>query len=97
MSSALSISAGGIRTATAQFERAARDIVAAGTTAAPQNSAAPGPGASGGAPIRVAQLPAPDLAEGIVSLKLAEISYKANLKVFEVAARLEEEALNILT
>ncbi len=97
MSSALSISAGGIRTATAQFERAARDIVHAGAAATSEASAPADPSTSGGAPLGFASLPIPDLAEGIINLKLAEISYKANLKVFEAAARLEEEALNILT
>ncbi len=97
MSSALSISAGGIRTATAQFERAASDIVQAGAAASNQASAPADPSTSGGPPLSFASLPVPDLAEGIINLKLAEISYKANARVFEVAARLEETALDILS
>lgn len=97
MSTALSIAAGGIRTASGQFETAARDIVRAGTSfQADPTTGTSDPATSGGAPISVANFPIPDLADSLVDMKLAEISYKANIKVFEVAARLEEEALNIL-
>ena len=96
MSSALSIAAGGLRTATVQFESAARDIVSAGTSFQSEQTPQNDPATSGGAPISVASFPVPDLTEGILDLKLAEISYKANAKVFEVAARLEQEALDIL-
>lgn len=98
MSTALSIAAGGIRTAGGQFETAARDIVRAGTSfQADPATATANPATSGGAPISVANYPIPDLADSLVDMKLAEISYKANIKVFEVAARLEEAALDILS
>ncbi len=97
MSSALSIAAGGIKTASAQFTSAAREIVQAGTNAHAATTSTAASAASTGAPVSIANFPAPDLFSGIIDLKLAEISYKANIKVFEAAARLEEEALNILT
>ena len=95
MSSALSIAAGGMRTATVQFERAAREIVQAGASYSTDTTTTGVPPTTG-APVTFATAPIPDLVGGILDLKLAEISYKANIKVFEVAARLEEEALNIL-
>ena len=96
MSSALSIAADGMQTATVQFERAARDIVRAGAGFTADPAAPAEPSTSGGAPLGFAALPVPNLATSVVDLKLAEISYKANAQVFEAAARLEEEALDIL-
>lgn len=96
MSSALSIAAGGLRTATVQFESAARDIVSAGTSFQSEPAPQSDPSTSGGAPISLASFPEPDLTQGVIDLKLAEISYKANAKVFEVAANLQREALDIL-
>lgn len=106
MSSALSIAAGGMRAATVRFESAAHDIVRAGAEAQNALNAgsedrnaptqAPDPALSGGAPVSVPGLGLPDLATSLVSLKEAEISYKASVKVFEVASRLENELLDIL-
>lgn len=96
MTSALNIAAGGMHAATVRFEAAAHDIVRAGTTAQTEAAEPAAPAGSTGAPVTVSGLPQGDLLGGVIDLKLAEISYKANLKVFEVAARLEDEALDIL-
>lgn len=82
--------------ASAQFEQAARDVVRVGTVERPDLETGTDPATSGGAPLGFASLPVPDLVGSVIDLKLAEISYKANAKVFEVAARLEDEALDIL-
>jgi flagellar basal body rod protein FlgC len=98
MSSALAIAAGGLQAASRSFETAARTIVSAGATATESVGQAAEPAASGGAPL--AAVPpfeeGPDLFEGLIDLKLAEISYKANAKVFAAASRLEDSLLDIL-
>ncbi|MGI9415040.1 MAG: hypothetical protein ACR2PM_15305 [Hyphomicrobiales bacterium] len=92
----MSIAVGGMRSATQRFETAARDIVRSGAEAQNVLNQVTDPSLSGGAPITVSGLGVPDLADSLVSMKFAEISYKASLKVFEVASRLEDELLDVI-
>ena len=96
MTSALSIAAGGMRAATVHFESAARDLVRAGTEAQEALQQVSDPALSGGAPVSVPALEYPSLTASLVSLKQAEISFKASATVFEVASRLEGELLDII-
>jgi len=106
MSSALSIAANGLQAAGHQFDTAARSVVSSGLAAQNSSSDAATPVSSSN-PQNVnasaASLPppapvfdTPDLATGLVDLKLAEVSYKAQIEVLNVAAKLEEEAIDLL-
>ena len=106
MSSALSIAANGLQAANRQFETAARSVISSGIAA--QNGAGgaststlSGSQANSQAP--AASLPpptpifeVPDLATSIVDLKQAEVSYKAQIDVLNIASKLEEEAINLV-
>lgn len=106
MSSALSIAATGLQTANRQVETAARSVVSSGVgaqnnatdSAKPAASAASqtaNPFAAGLPPTRPV-FDTPDLATGIVDLKQAQTSYKAQLEVLNIASKLEEEAINLI-
>jgi len=101
MSSALSIAAGGIQAAARSFETAARNVVTASTgLAASVQTPAPAPSRPpvGAAPVALSQPVAdiPDLTGSLIDLKVAEISYKAQIEVFKVADRLQDETLDMI-
>ncbi len=101
MSSALSIAAGGIQVAARSFELAARNVVTAGAAttaqvaAGSQNvQAVPG---SSGAPVSTPHFELPDLTSSLIDLKLAEISYKAQIQIFKAADRIQDQALDLIS
>jgi hypothetical protein len=99
MSSALSIAAAGLQAAGRSFETAAKTVVAAGAAhyeAVAQPAPIPQSTPTQSPPVASPVFDVPDLAAGLVDLKLAEISYKAQIEVFKAASRLEEEALNLI-
>lgn len=106
MSSALSIAATGLQTASRHVETAARSVVSSGLGQQASASQS-GTGTSGPVPNPGTAAPAslppptpvfdvPDLATSIVDLKQAEISYKAQIDVLNIASKLEEEAINLV-
>jgi len=99
----MSIAAGGLQAAARSLETAARNIVAASTHADLQSgNGADAAQASHPAAQALSPAPAvpvfevPDLGASVVDLKLAEISYKAQIEVLKAASRLEDEALNLI-
>ncbi len=100
MSSAISIAAGGLQTAARSFETAARTIVAAGNfqagEATPPAPKATPTGKTQSPPPASPVFDTPDLGQGLIDLKLAEISYKAQVEVLKVASSLEDEAIDLL-
>ena len=99
MSSALSIAATGLQTAGRQVETAARSVVSSGLAQQGSTSGSvsnPGTAAPASLPPPPPVFDVPDLATSIVDLKQAEISYKAQIDVLNIASKLEEEAINLV-
>ena len=99
MSTAISNSLAGLRSATQSLNVAANKIVRSGAAAANELASVTDettPTQNSGAPIQPNFSSDTDLVSGIVELKLAEFSYKASAKVFQVASRLEQSLLDTL-
>ena len=99
MSSSLSIAAGGMQAAGRRFETAARSIVSSGAAlqSEPARPAQRPAATQTGSPPPIRQVfDTPGLTEGLIDLKLAETSYKAQIEVLKAASRLEQETLNLI-
>jgi len=88
--SAFDTSLAGLRTSSAQFERAASNIVRAGLPIA--TAAVP----SGGGPPPPLSLAGLDFGADLVGATLALANYRANIAVLKVATRITKDALDLI-
>lgn len=95
MLNAIATALGGLHSAAGRFNEAATRIVRAGTVSQSALQE-PAPPPAAGAPLDRAPVLSDDLVTGIVDMKLAELSYKANAKVLAAAAELEKTTIDIL-
>ena len=98
MINALTTAAAGLKQAATRVDAAATKIVRAGAQASNDiNGTGPLTPPTPGTPIQTGPVLGDDLLTGIIDLKQAELSYKANAKVIASLDELEDSLLDILS